>query len=129
MAEAIHPHHYKKGFHSSGTVGTFGAMAATAKLLGLGPGAAAHASAIAASRASGIRVNFGTMTKPLHVGRAAQNGVMAAELAAMGFTGGGEALDGPRGFFEVLSFEAGFDPARIVGVLGNPPTIVSPGLS
>jgi len=85
--------------------------------------------AIAASMASGIRVNFGTMTKPLHVGRAAQNGVMAAELAAKGFTGGGEALDGPWGFFEVLSFGDGFDPARIVGVLGNPHTIVSPGVS
>jgi len=129
IAEAIHPHHYKKGFHSSGTVGTFGAMAATAKLLGLGPEATAHAIAIAASMASGIRVNFGTMTKPLHVGRAAQNGVMAAELAAKGFTGGGEALDGPWGFFEVLSFGDGFDPARIVGVLGNPHTIVSPGVS
>jgi 2-methylcitrate dehydratase PrpD len=129
IAEAIHPHHYKKGFHSSGTVGTFGAMAAAAKLLGLDADATAHALAIAASTASGIRVNFGTMTKPLHVGRAAQNGVVAAELAARGFTGGAEALDGPWGFFQVFSFGDGFDPARIVGVLGNPYTIVSPGVS
>ncbi len=129
ISEAIHPHHYKKGFHSSGTVGTFGAMAATAKLLGLNADATAHALAIAASMASGIRVNFGTMTKPLHVGRAAQNGVIAAELAAKGFTGGGEALDGPWGFFQVFSFGDGFDPARIVGVLGDPYTIVSPGIS
>ena len=129
ISESIHPHHYKKGFHSSGTVGTFGAMAATAKLLGLGADATAHAIAIAASMASGIRVNFGTMTKPLHVGRASQNGVMAAELAAKGFTGGGDALDGPWGFFQVLSFGDGFDPARIVGVLGNPHTIVRPGVS
>ena len=86
MAEAIHPHHYKKGFHSSGTIGTFGATVAAAKLLGLHRGATAHALAIAASMASGIRVNFGTMTKPLHVGRASQNGVVAAELAAKGFT-------------------------------------------
>ena len=68
IAEAIHPHHYKKGFHSSGTVGTFGATVAAAKLLGLDRDATAHALAIAASMASGIRVNFGTMTKPLHVG-------------------------------------------------------------
>ena len=88
IAEAIHPNHYKKGFHSSGTIGTFGAMVASAKLLGLGRDAVAHALAITSSMASGIRVNFGTMTKPLHVGRAAQNGVMAAELAQRGLTGG-----------------------------------------
>ena len=129
ISEALHPFHYKKGFHSSGTIGTFGAMAATAKLLRLTPEQTAHALAIAASMASGIRVNFGTMTKPLHVGRAAQNGVMAAELAASGFTGGGEALDGPWGFFQVFSFGEGFDPDRIVGVIGNPLTIVSPGVS
>jgi 2-methylcitrate dehydratase PrpD len=129
IAEAIHPHHYKKGFHSSGTIGTFGAMTAAVKLMGLDPGATAHALAIAASMASGIRVNFGTMTKPLHVGRASQNGVVAADLAARGFTGGSEALDGPWGFFQVLSFGDGFDPSRIVGILGNPHTIVSPGVS
>ncbi len=129
ISEAIHPHHYKKGFHSSGTVGTFGAMAAAAKLLKLNADQVGHALAIAASMASGIRVNFGTMTKPLHVGRAAQNGVTAADLAARGFTGGGDALDGPWGFFKVFSFADGFDPDRIVGVLGNPWTIVSPGIS
>ena len=97
IAEAIHPSHYKKGFHSSGTVGTFGAAAAAAKLLGLDADKTAHALAIAASTAAGIRVNFGTMTKPLHVGRASQNGVVAAELAARGFTGGKDALDPPVG--------------------------------
>lgn len=129
IAEAIHPNHYKKGFHSSGTIGTFGAMAATAKLLGLDREALAHAVAIAASLAAGIRVNFGTMTKPLHVGRASQNGVLAAQLAARGFTGGGDGLDGPWGFFSVFSFGGGFDEDRIVGRLGAPHTIVSPGVS
>jgi len=129
ISEAIHPNHYKKGFHSSGTVGTFGAAVATAKLLGLDADATAHTLAIAASLASGIRVNFGTMTKPLHVGRAAQNGIMAAELAAAGFTGGRDGLDGPWGFFQVFSFDGGFDPDRIIGKLGNPYTIVSPGVS
>ena len=129
IAEAIHPHHYKKGFHSSGTVGTFGATVAAAKLLRLDREATAHALAIAASMASGVRVNFGTMTKPLHVGRASQNGVIAAELAAKGFTGGHDALDPPWGFFQVFSFGDGFDTNRIVGKLGNPYTIVSPGVS
>jgi 2-methylcitrate dehydratase PrpD len=129
IAEAIHPNHYKKGFHSSGTIGTFGATAAAAKLLGLDAAGTAHAIAIAASLSAGIRVNFGTMTKPLHVGRAAENGVMAAELAARGFTGGGEALDGPWGFFEVFSSGGGFDPDRIVGKLGAPFSILDPGVS
>jgi 2-methylcitrate dehydratase PrpD len=84
---------------------------------------------IAASLCAGIRVNFGTMTKPLHVGRAAQNGVLAAELAAAGFTGGTDGLDGPWGFFQVFSFGEGMDEDRLVGTLGNPYSIVSPGVS
>jgi len=129
IAEAIHPNHYKKGFHSSGTVGTFGAVTAVAKLLGLDQEKVAHALAIAASSASGIRVNFGSMTKPLHVGRAAQNGVVAAQLAAAGFTGGKDALDPPWGFFQTFSHGEGFDADRIIGKLGNPHTIVWPGVS
>jgi 2-methylcitrate dehydratase PrpD len=129
ISEAIHPDHYKKGFHSSGTVGTFGAAVAAGKLIGLDASQTAHMLAIAASSASGIRVSFGSMTKPLHVGRAAQNGVTAAELAARGFTGGKDALDPPWGFFQTFSHGNGFDPDRIIGVLGNPHTIVSPGVS
>ncbi len=129
IAEAIDPGHYKKGFHSSGTIGAFGAMAAAARLLGLDAAATSHALSIVASLSSGIRVNFGTMTKPLHVGRAAQNGVMAAELASKGFTGGDDGLDGPWGFFQIFSFGEGFDPDRIVGRMGNPFTIVTPGVS
>jgi 2-methylcitrate dehydratase PrpD len=129
ISEAIHPDHYKKGFHSSGTVGTFGAAVAAGKLIGLDAAQTAHMLAIAASSASGIRVSFGSMTKPLHVGRAAQNGVTAAELAARGFTGGKDALDPPWGFFQTFSHGNGFDPERIIGVLGSPHTIVSPGVS
>jgi 2-methylcitrate dehydratase PrpD len=129
IAEAISPSHYKKGFHSSGTVGTFGAAVAATKLLGLNGEQTAHMLAIAASSASGIRVSFGSMTKPLHVGRAAQNGIVAAELAARGFTGGKDALDPPWGFFQTFSHGEGYDPERIVGVLGNPHTIVWPGVS
>ena len=129
IAEAIHPNHYKKGFHSSGTIGTFGAMAAASKLLGLDAKATANALSITASLCAGIRVNFGTMTKPLHVGYAAQNGVTAAELAARGFTGGHDGLDGPWGFFEIFSFGGGFERDPILGRLGSPHSIVSPGVS
>src|SRR5204862_269181 len=69
IAEAINPSHYQRGFHSTGTIGTFGATASVAKLLKLSPAATAHALGIAASMSSGIRVNFGSMTKPLHAAR------------------------------------------------------------
>jgi 2-methylcitrate dehydratase PrpD len=127
IAEAIAPDHYKKGFHTSGTIGTFGAAASAAKLLALKPEAVAMALGIAASSAGGIRANFGTMTKPLHVGRAAESGVRAAALASWGFTADPEALDGLWGFFRVLG--GGFDSEKIVGCIGNPHTIVDPGIS
>jgi 2-methylcitrate dehydratase PrpD len=127
IAEAINPDHYKKGFHSSGTMGTFGAAMAAAKLLGLNELQIRHTIGIAASMASGIRTNFGTMTKPLHVGRAASNGVTAAILANNGFEANTDALDGPWGFFSVLG--RGFDVDKISGRLGRPHTIVDPGVS
>ena len=80
ISEWMLPQHYLRGFHSSGTVGTFGAYAAAAKLLGLKGDDLLSGFGIAASFAAGIRCNFGTMTKPLHVGRAAENGVTAALL-------------------------------------------------
>jgi 2-methylcitrate dehydratase PrpD len=127
IAEAIDPAHYNNGFHSSGTIGTFGAAAATAKLMSLDDRALAHMLAIASSTAAGIRVNFGSMTKPLHVGRAAENGVFAADLARRGFTGGDEGLDGEWGFFQVLG--GGADLDRLIGVLGRSWSILDPGVS
>ena len=127
VAEAIKPEHYQRGFHSTGTIGTFGAVASAGKLLKLSPAQLAHALGIAASMSSGIRVNFGSMTKPLHAGRAAENGVTAAELASLGFSAGDEPLDGEWGFFQVLG--GGADVLRIVAALGNPFSIVDPGVS
>ena len=127
MAEAIMPNHYQRGFHSTGTLGTFGAAASAAKLLKLTAGQIAHALGIAASASSGIRVNFGSMTKPLHAGRAAENGIVAAELAARGFTAGDDPLDGEWGYFQVLG--GGVDAARITPALGKPFSIVDPGVS
>jgi 2-methylcitrate dehydratase PrpD len=127
IAEAIDPDHYLRGFHSSGTIGTFASAAAAAKLMSLKEPEIKHMLAIAASLSSGIRVNFGSMTKPLHVARASENGIFAAELAANGFTGGDEGLDGPWGFFQV--FGGGADLDRILNVLGKQYSIVSPGVS
>jgi 2-methylcitrate dehydratase PrpD len=78
ISEWMTPRHYRRGHHTSGTVGTFGACVAAAHLLGLSGDRLAHALGMAASFAAGIRCNFGTMTKPLHVGRACENGVTAA---------------------------------------------------
>jgi 2-methylcitrate dehydratase PrpD len=127
IAEAIDPEHYNRGFHSTGTIGTFGAAAAAAKLMRLPAAQVRHMLTIASSMSSGIRVNFGSMTKPLHSARAAENGVVAAELASRGFTGGDEGLDGRWGFFEV--FGGGVDLDRLIPVLGKPYAIVSPGSS
>jgi 2-methylcitrate dehydratase PrpD len=127
MAEAIDPNHYQRGFHSTGTIGTFAAVAGAATLMKLTRPQIPHALGIAGSMSSGIRVNFGSMTKPLHAGRAAENGVVAAELAARGFTAGDDPLDGEWGYFQVLG--GGADGARIVPALGKPFSIVDPGVS
>jgi 2-methylcitrate dehydratase PrpD len=127
IAEAIDPDHYMRGFHTSGTIGTFGACATAAKLMRLDAAAIAPAIGIAASMASGIRANFGSMTKPLHVGRAAQNGVAAALLAREGFSANAEALDGKWGYLAVAG--PGGDAAPVRDELGRPFTIESPGVS
>ena len=100
IAEAISPRHYEDGFHSTGTCGAIGAAAAAAKVCGLDRGQTLRALGIAASEAAGLRENFGTMTKPFHAGRAAESGVVAAELARLGWTAAEQILEAPRGFFQ-----------------------------
>lgn len=90
--------HYARGWHSTSTLGVLGAAASAASLLSLEPAEIGHALGIAASRAAGSRQNFGSMTKPLHAGAAAADGVLAASLAAGGFTSDPEALEGRHGF-------------------------------
>jgi 2-methylcitrate dehydratase PrpD len=100
---------------------------AVGKLMGLKVEVLRRALGIAASMASGLRENFGTMTKPLHAGRAAENGVTAAQLAAMGFTAAQNILEAKRGFFNATA--GGFDEAKISGRLGRPYFISDPGIS
>ena len=114
-AEAMNPDHYVKGFHTTGTVGVFAAVAGAAKLYGLGPEQVRFALGIAASKSAGLRVNFGTMTKPYHAGAAAENGVTAARLARLGYQADPNALDGPWGYFQVTG--GGCDPDRLLGRL------------
>jgi len=127
IAEAIAPRHYEDGFHSTGTIGTLGATAAVAKVYGFDPPRVQTALGIGASEAAGLRENFGTMTKPLHAGRAAESGVVAADLAGLGWTAANRILEAPRGFFQAEG--GGFDPKAIMDKLGNPWTFVSPGIS
>ena len=127
ISEWMLPQHYLRGMHSSGTVGTFGAYTAAAKLLGLKGDRLRSGFGIAASFASGIRCNFGTMTKPLHVGRAAENGVTAALLAARGFTADPDALDGPWGFYAVQG--GGVSTEKVSQGFGKIWTIAEPGVS
>ncbi len=103
--------HYEAGFHATGTLGTFGAAAAAAKLMKLDADTTALALGIAASQAAGLKANFGTMTKPLHAGKAAMNGALAARLAARGFTASSEAIEGAHGFAQAQV--PGFEPREI----------------
>jgi 2-methylcitrate dehydratase PrpD len=99
---AISPAHYDHGWHITGTCGVFGAAVAASVLLGLDAEAAARALSLAATMTAGHREAFGTMTKPLHAGKAAANGVLAARLAAVGLAGPEDIL-GPGGVLEVLA--------------------------
>ena len=90
------------GWHAPSTLGSFGAAAACSKLLGLDAAKMQMALGITASMASGIVANFGTMTKPLHVGLGARNGVLAAKLAGGGYTANPKAIEGGFGFYSVL---------------------------
>ena len=90
--------HYHAGWHSTSTIGTIGAAAAVARLLRLPAEAVRHCFGLAATMAAGSRQNFGTMAKPLHAGLAAERGILAAELAARGFTADPDQLEGPMGF-------------------------------
>lgn len=120
--------HYQVGWHATSTLGTMGAATAAAKLLGLDPDGIRKALGIAASMASGSRQNFGTMTKPLHAGLAARNGLEATLLAARGFTADLNILESPLGFCRLFSPEGG-NPERGLERLGNPWDLLSPGLS
>jgi 2-methylcitrate dehydratase PrpD len=91
--------------HATSTLGTLGAAAAAAKLLGLDAAQVRTALAVAASQSSGLQENFGTMTKPFHAGHAARSGVLAVLLAREGWTASDRALEGPRGFVSMLAAE------------------------
>jgi 2-methylcitrate dehydratase PrpD len=111
------PGHYNVlGFHATGTLGSFGAAAACAHLLQLDAGQFATALGIAGTQAAGLKSMFGTMCKPLHAGKAAYHGLLAARLARRGFTSRPDVVECPQGFARTHSPD--FHPAA---ALGEPP--------
>src|SRR6266481_3216425 len=127
IAEAISPRHYQDGFHTTGTCGPFGSAAASARLLQFDLTKTLRTFGLAASQASGLRENFGTMTKPFQAGHAAEIGLASAELVALGWTAAEKILEADRGFFHAAG--GSYDPPAIAERLGKPWTFASPGIS
>jgi 2-methylcitrate dehydratase PrpD len=117
VGNAIYPDHYDRGWHITGSTGMLGAAAACARILALDANGTAMALGIAASQPIGVREQFGTMTKPFHVGGAARAGLMAALLAKHGYTASTRALEAPRGLLQ--TFSAKCDWAEVTGALGE----------
>jgi len=106
IGDAINPDHYRRGWHSTSTIGAIAAAAGCARLLRLDTSAMASAISLGASMAAGTRGQLGFDAKPIHAGLAAKNGVVAASLAAVGITAAPSILEGPQGFGALYS---GFD--------------------
>ena len=128
IARGVHPHHYDKGWHPTATLGIFGTVAAAARLLELSVDQTATALCIAASFASGLKANFGSMTKPLHVGQGNRNGLYAVFLAQEGFTANHQAFEHKQGFLEVFNGFGNYDAAKMLEDWGDPFDLVSVGV-
>ena len=128
LARAVNFYHYDKGWHPTATLGVFGAAAAAGHLLGLDAKKQAIALAIAASFASGIKANFGTMVKPLHVGQCARNGLLAVLMADAGYDANPEALEHHQGFFNAFNGKGNYDASLIFENWANPLEVLSPSM-
>src|SRR5262249_49834977 len=124
IAEAISPRHYGAGFHSTGTLGSFGSAAACAKLMKLDAKKTANALGIVAAEAGGLRSNFGSMTKPFTAGHAAENGVVAVGFASVGWAATEGIVATEKGFFSATA--GGFPTPAVLEPPAQPPTIPHP---
>jgi 2-methylcitrate dehydratase PrpD len=127
IGAGVNPHHTQLGWHGTGVLGTLGATMGASKMLGHDVGQMRNALGIAVSRAAGCRENFGTDTKPFHVGSSAFNGVVAARLTGMGFTANTQILEAPWGFFTMYC-GGRFDAEKILSQATNPWSVLKPGL-
>jgi 2-methylcitrate dehydratase PrpD len=126
IGRGVNPQLYNNGWHATSVIGTLGAAVTAGKLLELNPSKMPSVLALAASQACGLRENFGTMTKPFHAGRAAENGVISALLVKNGFTASQRILEAKSGF--CAAFSGQYDLNRIVDTFANPFEILSPGV-
>jgi 2-methylcitrate dehydratase PrpD len=130
LAMMVNFHHYTKGWHPTATLGVFGAAAACSKLLNLNAQQTQVALALAASGAAGIKANFGSMTKPMHIGRCAREGLLAAKLAKAGYTANTtDVFEHPQGFLEVYNGKGNYDTSRGLLAWAAPFDIVKPGIA
>ncbi len=119
---------YRTGWHPTAILGILGATAACCKLLGLDTEKTLMALGIAGSFASGLKQNFGTLTKPLHVGQTAKNGVMAALLARKGWIADRNILEGQFGYCNLFCGPGNYDLKDMPASLGSPWEIIDPGI-
>lgn len=129
MARSVNFHHYDKGWHPTSTLGTFGMAAAGSRALGLDQKCTATALAIAASLASGLKGNFGTMVKPLHVGQCGRNGLLAALLAESGYEANLGVLEHSQGFLNVFNGPNLFDAEKMFANWAAPLEIEDPDVA
>jgi len=128
IAQGITVGHYGRGFHGTGTLGTFSALGALCKAYRLDVSQTRHAFGIASSMASGIRRNFGTMTKPLHTGLAARNALEAVRLALSGFTAAQDILEAKAGFYAAYGVPTS-DAQVAIDAFAHPGILVDPGIA
>lgn len=129
LAMGVHYTHYLKGWHPTATMGLFGAAAACGRLLKLDDDTLATALSLCCSMAAGVKANFGTMTKPLHVGLLNRNGLFAALMAKQGFTASAEAFEHKQGFFEIYNGAGTYDIEKVLADWGQPLQILEPGVA
>lgn len=129
VGRAVNFAHYERGWHPTATLGVFGAAAAASRVLGLDAERSATALSIAASSAAGIKANFGSMTKPIQAGRAAQNGLFAARLAQLGATANLTAFEADQGFAAVFQGLDTVDVDRLLAPVDDPWDLVDTALN
>jgi len=129
VSETLSPAYYDDlGWHPTGPIGSIGAGAAAAKLMGLNKDEIQMTMSLAASQGSGLRQNFGSMTKPFHAGSAARSGVVSAKLVSQGFTAAHDAIEGSFGFSKAFSGGKDFNPGAVLDNLGNKCYLLESGL-
>ena len=127
IGRAVNFVHYEKGWHPTSTLGTFAVIGALAAMLKLTPKQTETALGIGTSMAAGIKANFGTMTKPLHVGFCAKSGLLAVMLARKDFGASATAFEHKQGFFNVYNGVGNYDASKVLPGWADPLEILKPG--